>query len=185
MGLTQMRGEVLGLMRLLRERPPRRVLEIGSAHGGSFLLWARVARRDATLVSVDLPPWELDDPAEPDKRRQIAAVGSNGQRVHVIRGNSHDRAIRDAVSQCFAGEPIDFLFIDGDHSFEGVSADFSDYSPLVAPGGLIALHDIHPHSKGWGGEVPALWRTLRARYRHAELVADRDQDGFGIGVIWI
>jgi predicted O-methyltransferase YrrM len=161
------------------------VLEIGTAHGGSFLLWARAARRDATLVSVDLPPWELDDPAEPIKKQRLAAVASTGQHVHVIRGNSHDRDIRDRVKQCFGGAAIDFLFIDGDHSFEGVSADFYDYSPLVAAGGIIALHDIHPHSRGWGGEVPAFWRTLRERYRHTELVADRNQDGFGIGIIWV
>ena len=35
----------------------------------------------------------------------------------------------------------DFMFIDGDHSWEGISADWEAWSPLVAPGGRIALHD--------------------------------------------
>jgi Methyltransferase domain len=39
------------------------------------------------------------------------------------------------------GGPIDLLFIDGDHSYEGVMADLSRYSFLVNPGGLILCHD--------------------------------------------
>lgn len=37
--------------------------------------------------------------------------------------------------------PADFLFVDGDHSWEGISADWKAWSGLVAPGGVIALHD--------------------------------------------
>ena len=39
---------------------------------------------------------------------------------------------------------VDFLFIDGDHSHEGVKKDFEMYSPLVRKGGIIAFHDIVP-----------------------------------------
>jgi predicted O-methyltransferase YrrM len=38
-------------------------------------------------------------------------------------------------------EPIDFLFIDGDHSFEGLRSDWEAWSSLVGLGGVIALHD--------------------------------------------
>jgi predicted O-methyltransferase YrrM len=37
--------------------------------------------------------------------------------------------------------PLDFIFIDGDHSWEGISADWSAWSGLVKVGGLVALHD--------------------------------------------
>jgi len=43
------------------------------------------------------------------------------------------------------GEPLDFLFIDGDHTYEGVKRDFEMYSPLVRNGGIIAFHDIVKH----------------------------------------
>jgi predicted O-methyltransferase YrrM len=39
---------------------------------------------------------------------------------------------------------VDFLFIDADHSYEGVKKDFEMYSPLVRKGGIIAFHDIIP-----------------------------------------
>ena len=37
--------------------------------------------------------------------------------------------------------PIDLLFIDGDHSEAGVSADIAKYAPFVQAGGCIFLHD--------------------------------------------
>src|SRR5262249_17021459 len=56
LGLVQEPREARALLRIVRELRPTRVVEVGTAHGGSFLLWARAAAPDATLVSVDLPP---------------------------------------------------------------------------------------------------------------------------------
>jgi hypothetical protein len=36
---------------------------------------------------------------------------------------------------------IDFLFIDGDHSYEGVKKDFDLYSKIISDNGTIVLHD--------------------------------------------
>jgi predicted O-methyltransferase YrrM len=36
---------------------------------------------------------------------------------------------------------LDFVFIDGDHSWEGIEVDWKGFSPLVLRGGIIALHD--------------------------------------------
>ena len=41
---------------------------------------------------------------------------------------------------------IDVLFIDGDHTYEGVKADYEKYEPFVKDGGIILMHDItHRH----------------------------------------
>lgn len=37
---------------------------------------------------------------------------------------------------------LDVLFIDGDHTYEGVKADLNNYAPLVKSGGRIILHDV-------------------------------------------
>jgi len=43
-------------------------------------------------------------------------------------------------------EPIALLWIDGDHNYEGVKADFEAWTPWVIPGGVIAFHDsLDPH----------------------------------------
>jgi len=37
--------------------------------------------------------------------------------------------------------PVDFLFIDGDHSYEGLRGDWLAWKDQVAAGGIVALHD--------------------------------------------
>lgn len=36
---------------------------------------------------------------------------------------------------------LDFIFIDGDHSLEGITSDWALYAPKLAPGGYMLLHD--------------------------------------------
>lgn len=43
---------------------------------------------------------------------------------------------------------IDLLFIDGDHSIEGVLADWKAYSPLLSEHAIVVMHDI-----GWAEGV--------------------------------
>ncbi len=38
-------------------------------------------------------------------------------------------------------EPIDFLFVDGNHEYDAVARDFALWSPFVRVGGVVALHD--------------------------------------------
>lgn len=40
--------------------------------------------------------------------------------------------------------PIDFLFLDADHSYEAVKADWDEWFPKVRKRGYIALHDSKP-----------------------------------------
>jgi predicted O-methyltransferase YrrM len=53
-------------------------------------------------------------------------------------------------------QPIDLLFIDGAHDYAGVVADFEGFFPHVAPGGLVALHDVSRH---WP-DVLRAWREV-------------------------
>jgi predicted O-methyltransferase YrrM len=101
--------------------------------------------------------------------------------------------MRDRVRAKLAGQPVDFLFIDGDHSYAGVKADFELYAPLVRKGGIIALHDIvADHRTRFGrdtgcyaGEVHQFWSELKSTHQVEELIDDPAQDGFGIGVVHV
>lgn len=44
--------------------------------------------------------------------------------------------------------PIDVLFIDGDHSYEGVKDDWQNFEPFVKKGGKIFFHDCDETSPG-------------------------------------
>jgi predicted O-methyltransferase YrrM len=44
----------------------------------------------------------------------------------------------------FADNSFDFVFIDGDHTYEGVKADIAAWSPKLKPTGMLAGHDYTP-----------------------------------------
>jgi predicted O-methyltransferase YrrM len=76
-------------------------------------------------------------------------------------------------------KPIDVLFIDGDHSYEGVKADWDNFTPHMAPFGLIVFHDtiwgLKPDSKWYRQDmgVPRFVDELR-RSGYPVITVDRD-----------
>ena len=49
--------------------------------------------------------------------------------------------------------PLSFVFIDGGHALDTVSADYRNWSPHLMPGGLLAFHDVFPDPSK-GGQAP-------------------------------
>ena len=181
----QVRSEIEALMALLAEEKPRTVLEIGTALGGTLFLYTRVAAPDALLITVDLADatrrqFEGGDykPNAPLYR----AMARARQKVVFLAGDSHDPTTLDRVKAQLGGRPVDFLFIDGDHSYDGVRSDYEMYAPLVRNGGLVAFHDIVEGRPEWVGGVPQLWHEIK-NDSATEFVKDHGQGGYGIGVL--
>jgi hypothetical protein len=59
------------------------------------------------------------------------------------------------------------------------------YGAMVRKGGLIALHDIVEGSPEKTGGVPRFWRETKSKYRHVEIIDDRQQGGYGLGVLYV
>jgi predicted O-methyltransferase YrrM len=180
---AQIRSEIESLLELLRVDPPRHILEIGTARGGSLYLFTEVAAPDAVILSVDLPRGQFGAGYGLSRLLLLRSFARGRQRVVLLRADSHDPRTFAKVKAKLGGRPLDFLMIDGDHTYDGARADFETYSQLVRPEGLIALHDIVPGSFDLVGEVPRLWAELRDSYKTLELVEDWSQGGFGIGVV--
>ena len=179
--------EILALLRLLEADPPRTVLELGTAGGGTLFLLTRVAASDALLVSLDLRHGQFGGGYPSWRSRLYRSFVRDGQRVVPLQGDSHQPTTQRRVKELLGGRSVDFLFIDGDHSYDGVKRDLADYAPLVRPGGIIAFHDIVPGGPGKHGDpggVPVFWRELAARHDDATgFVEDWDWGSCGIGVI--
>ncbi len=179
----QVRKEISGLTHAVSTQKPKRLLEIGTARGGTLFLLTRSAADDAHVLSVDLPggwfgggyPWW--------KRVLYRAFARPGQRLDLIRADSHSQETVERVKRMLGGELLDFLMIDGDHTYEGVKRDFESYAPLVRPGGVVALHDIVPNRVETTSQVDRFWREVKDGRSVKELVADWDQSWAGIGVI--
>jgi predicted O-methyltransferase YrrM len=179
--ILQKESEIERLCELVATARPRSMLEIGTAGGGTLFLFCAAAADDATLVTVDLPP---PGGYRRHRGRIYRAFARGRQRVHALRADSQSSATLDLVRDRLGG-PVDFLFIDGDHSAAGVERDYELYGPLVRPGGLIAFHDIVPGPEDSVGGVPDFWARLKSDRQGDvdELVEDWSQGGYGIGVV--
>jgi len=180
----QIREEIKNLLLILDKAKPKVILEIGTAGGGTLFLFSNIAHEEAILISVDLYQ-------AIEKRILFRYIGKEKQKIFLIQGDSHSIETLRKIEGILRDDKVDFLFIDGDHSYEGVKKDFEMYSPLVRKGGIIAFHDIVPDyytrygikTSSWAGEVYKFWNEVKEKYEHLEIVKDKNQDGFGIGII--
>lgn len=145
--------------------PGAPLLEVGSYCGKSSIYLGAAAQQRATvLVAIDhhrgseenQPGWEwhepdLVDPAVgrmdtlPRFRRTVHDAGLEGSVVAVV-GDS------PTVSS-FWSTPCALVFIDGGHGEEPARADYRMWTPHVAVGGLLAIHDVFPDPAD-GGRPP-------------------------------
>lgn len=183
-GVDQRWVELTGLAHLVRELNPMAGMEIGLGSGGTLALWAQLSPAKATIIGVDLT---LPEGIEEYIRIKMKA----GQNLQLLQGNSHSSETKEQALDVLGNNRLDFLFIDGDHSYEGVKQDFEDYSPLVRPGGIVALHDIVPDysvrfgvkTERYAGGVSEFWREISSHFPHYEFIESIGQDGCGIGVL--
>jgi predicted O-methyltransferase YrrM len=182
---AQIRSEIEALLGMLSAHPPRTVLEIGTARGGTLFLLGRVATADARIASIDLPGGTFGGGYDRIWVPLLKMLPSRQQTLRLMRADSHDPRTHARARSWLTGEPLDFLLIDGDHRFDGVRGDFLTYGSLVRPGGLIAIHDIVPGDDEKVGGVPAFWKDVKRAYPTEELVQDWEQGGFGLGVVTV
>jgi methyltransferase family protein len=156
------------------------VVEIGTHRGGTLWAWCQVAEPDTLIVSIDLDPPDH----EKVQTSQLLELARARQALRLLRLDSHDEETFEALRAELRGRLIDFLFIDGDHSYDGVRLDYEMYGPLVARGGLIAFHDVLPHPHKPEVEVERFWREIRGDFRHIQLLDAYDRGWGGIGVLY-
>jgi cephalosporin hydroxylase len=182
---NQVPSELTALGQILAAARPRYVLEIGTARGGTLLFLTRLASPEAVIVSVDLPGGRFGGGYGSRRAWFYRRFARRGQRIHLFRGDSHSSDMLGQVKAVFGGQPLDYLFIDGDHSYEGVRRDFEMYGPLVRKGGMVAIHDIAEHPTAVGSEVTQFWNEVKANRRHKEFIESRSQGWAGIGVLYV
>ena len=140
-------------------------LEVGSYCGRSTI-WLGAAARTCgtTLLAVDHHRGSEENQAgwehhEPDL---VDPVTGRMDTLPVFRRTVFDAGLEDVVialvglSPAVAAvwsTPLAFLFVDGGHGVEPARADFAGWTPHVAPGGTLAIHDVFPDPAA-GGRPP-------------------------------
>ncbi|GAA2122711.1 class I SAM-dependent methyltransferase [Actinomadura napierensis] len=141
------------------------LLEVGTYCGKSAIYLGAAARLAGTVVvTVDhhhgseenQAGWEHHDPSlvDPSTGRMDTlptfrkTVGAAGLEEHVVAVVGQSRTVA-----AFWRTPLALLFIDGGHAEEHAQGDYEGWSPHVAVGGALVIHDVFPDPKD-GGRPP-------------------------------
>lgn len=147
--------------------------EVGVFSGATS---ARLLRReDLILFMVD--PWTefvadgvviaTNEEQEKNYKAAQEATEFAKNRRHIVRMDS------GMASSCIDDASLDFVFIDGDHSYIAVSADISAWKPKLKHGGLLCGHDYANPDYDFGGEVKrAVDAAAKKNGWHVELGDD-------------
>jgi len=170
----QDRNEFLSFCSYVIERikSPRRVIEVGTANGGTLFLFTRIMDVGSIIVSVDIHKFS-------NPRIQLYQSFDEEKIIKIVRANTFDETTPMIVYDALGKVQADVLFIDANHTYAGVKNDFDKFSPLVRKGGLIAFHDINPDR---GNGVPNFWENLKGNFEHKEFRQKLTGWG-GIGMI--
>lgn len=121
---------------------PKRIVEIGSFYGATLWNFIQNCPELEKIVAIDLPI-PMTDGRWSQMLWSRALWKHWSDRIVDMKGNSHLKETHTALKEELNGQQIDLLFIDGDHSSDGVRADYEMYKEFVRPGGLIAFHDCN------------------------------------------
>jgi predicted O-methyltransferase YrrM len=154
---------------ILKNGEKMNILEIGCYDGGSSYYLSQLSKVMITIDNNDPCRFVPDDLPCPNYR--------------YVAGDSHD----PKMNEYFKSEIWDFVLIDGDHSYEGVKADFYNVLPYLKKGTPVAFHDIvishfhHTH----GCYVGEFWRDLTSNYNATKFdEITTNNEWAGIGIVW-
>ncbi len=157
------------MLQVVNRLKPKRVLEVGSWHGGTLWHWLQFG---GTVVSID------------DEMRLASEWGKwaedAGANLVLLQGFSQDAPIIEKAREL---GPYDFIFIDGDHRYDAVRADWENYSAMCKRGGIFAFHDTqHIGDNTYG--VEQLWYEITGE-PHVRWMHIAQTHHCGIGLVWM
>jgi len=157
-GMIQSNGEITSLVEFLKDKNIKNFLEIGTDQGGTFYLFTKIT--SGKKISLDLPRNSFETESILEARNNLMRSWSDN--VHIISGDSHKMESLNQVKKILDGELLDLLFIDGDHTYNGVYQDYIMYSSLVQDDGYIVFHDTNDSEEYTqsGYSVSILWNQL-------------------------
>ncbi len=125
---------------VVKQARPKKVIEIGRYKGGSTLVIAAAMQGQGDLWSIDLGEKESRLHSGESKRRfddQLCDLCARLHlNVHILVGDSRTIKVE--------ADNVDLVFIDGDHSYEGVKSDFERFGRRARVGGAGLFDDALP-----------------------------------------
>lgn len=153
-------AEAIAMQLVVKHLPPNSVLvELGSFQGRSSVAIAAVLPESSVLHCIDffegtiLSPGQVRPPMEEVVKMNVDAFTKNIEAFGVKDKVKLHISPTTAAAKLFAPESIDLLFIDADHSYEGVVADLQHWYPKLKSGGFLLCDD---YEEKWPGVIQAI-----------------------------
>ncbi|HEY0427281.1 MAG TPA: class I SAM-dependent methyltransferase [Pyrinomonadaceae bacterium] len=134
----------LALLAAYPSAPTGEILEIGSFKGKSTVILAKSASlmRKTKVHAVD--PMTAPSETDPDLRGDASSFADFQKNIE-----AHGVADKIEFHRMFSYElaavwnkPLRLLWIDGDHTYKGTKLDFDGFEQYLAPGAIVAIHDV-------------------------------------------
>lgn len=153
------------LARMFAELSFTEGVEIGVKEGDySFELLAQ--NPGLHLRSVD--PWLVRDGYRDKRGQEVfdgyeakarAKLSAFGERSTIIKGFSVD------VARSLPDASVDFVYIDGHHSFQAATNDIAEWLPKIRTGGIISGHDYARYRNGFDNKAKEVVDAWTAAYQ--------------------
>lgn len=177
----QNRKELQQALDVVAVLQPQRVVELGTYRGGTLYCWMQAAALNARLVGVDTPG--TPEFVDADLKKGLSGT----QEVILLR---EDTKLQSTVDKAlaFTQGPIDFLFIDAEHTYAATKKDWELWSPHVRKDGVVGFHDIfHKESDDPNVESWKVWKEIKEsnQYKTVEIIDPNPEVAYGIGLVFM
>lgn len=170
--LQQVPGEYSQLLDWLRKQNFESYLELGVGRGGSFLMNVMFQPNLKWGTAIDSSEYWKES-QKSDIESKISWLQEQGKPVKFF-----DLTTDEAFSRMEADAPkIDCIFIDADHSYEGVKKDYDNALKHIKDGGYIIFHDI---ASAQCPGVQQIWKEATEKHTAVHVFVHGNNCGIGI-----
>lgn len=172
--IQQKKYEWFELLKILNDNNQkyRYGLEVGAYDGGSSISLSHFCDN---LITIDgnIPiRFDVDRIKKITNYEGISANSFHNETINYVKN--------------FSPNGYDLIFIDGDHTYDGVKKDFDNYFPMLNKNGVMFFHDIvdseyHRESNCY---VSKMWQEIKNNFEHIEILDPENGDWGGIGLIY-
>ena len=153
------------LLELFNYEKPKRILEVGVYYGATLFHWFANAPDDASIVVVD------SNGAKPEVGDIWEYMNMKNLKLLILQ----KEPIEDVASVASVESPFDFIFINSLKDYEDVKRDWTNFVPLIADSGIVAIHNIK------NKKINKFWQEIQNfGYVTQEIVAFNSNNGIGI-----
>ena len=181
-GSMQIPLEIENLQLTVANHEPKIIVEIGTANGGTLARWLEIPSAEI-VISIDYPIGIHGGQGFEERTYVISdaleQANLTNKQFFAINGDSKHPYLVERLREILDGKKIDFLFIDGDHTYQGVKGDYDLYEQFLNEDSIVGFHDIidsqfHAENNCF---VSTLWSELKQQYENVEFMYPQLLDG--------